>query len=353
MFIFSAQAKPCYFHLPDGIPRMIMLSGCAAARGDFMKKKCFLWLYRWVLFFTIISNLAVVYAQDLDPRAYIRIPIKTTTLISGIAYSYGGVVSDPTLPVKNIKADVQSISLGVAHSFKLGGMTAQALVALPYSWAQVSGEINEQARSITRSGLADTRLRFSVLFKGAPPLRVEEFVKAPANKTLLGASINIVAPTGQFFSDKLINLGTNRWAFRPELALSQPVGKRWLLDVYGGLWLFTANKNFFPGSSLRTQDPMGTLQAHFSYNFKPNLWIALTTTYYVGGTSTINGEVNDDRQSNVRMGLTCVLPTGKFSSLKLATSGGAIVRVGQDFTTLSLGWQRTWIKFAKPPVKKV
>jgi hypothetical protein len=310
------------------------------------------WYFRLLFLMVTVSDFAIVQAQDLDPRAYIRTPIKATTLITGFVYSYGGVVVDPTIPVNNIKADVESVSLGVAHSFKLGGMTAQALVAVPYGWAQVSGEVNELAQSITRSGLSDTRLRLSVLFKGAPPLRIEEFVKAPTGKTILGASINIVAPTGQFFSDKLINLGTNRWAFRPEVALSQPVGKRWLLDVYGGLWLFTNNKSFYPGNSLRTQEPMGTLQTHFSYNFKPTLWLALTTTYYMGGTSTINGDVKDDRQSNVRLGLTCVLPTGKFSSLKLATSGGAIVRVGQDFTTISVGWQRTWIQFKKPAVKK-
>ena len=150
----------------------------------------------------------------------------------------------------------------------------------------------------------------------------------------MGASVNIIAPTGQFYSDKLINLGTNRWSFRPELALSQAIAQHWVLDVYAGIWLFTNNTHFYPGKSLRKQDPMGTLQSHFSYNVKPNLWVAFDATYYYGGSSAIEGVYKDDRQSNARFGLTAVVPTGKLSSLKFAFSKGAIVRVGQNFSLI-------------------
>jgi hypothetical protein len=313
------------------------------------KYRCFNCRLLTVLVLAI--SLVTVSAQDLDPRAYVHLPIKATTLITGAGYSFGGVVSDPTIPVKNIEADVQFASLGVAHTFKLAGLTAQALVALPYTWAQVSGEIAEQRRSITRSGLADTRMRLSVLLAGGPALSLEEFKKTPPKKTILGASINIVAPTGQFFSDKLINIGVNRWAFRPELALSQKVSKKWTLDLYAGVWFFTNNNSFYPGEVQRSQKPMGAFQTHISYNFNPVMWVAFDATYYTGGTSTLDGKVNDDRQSNARAGITAVFPTGKFSSLKVAVSKGAIVRIGQDFTSISLGWQRTWLSFKKPPVK--
>ena len=140
-------------------------------------------------------------AQDLDPRAYIRLPVKTTTLITGFAYSYGGVVTDPVSPISNIKADVQTTSVGVAHSFNFFGLTSQALLALPYSWAQVTGEVGDQQRRTTRAGFADMRMRFSVLFLGAPAATLAELRQKPARKTILGASINVIAPTGQFYSD--------------------------------------------------------------------------------------------------------------------------------------------------------
>jgi hypothetical protein len=162
-------------------------------------------------------------------------------------------------------------------------------------------------------------------------------------KTIVGASLSIGAPTGQFHADKLINIGTNRWSIRPEVAISQPVGKRWLIDVYAGVWFFTTNSTFYPGSATRSQEPMGAFQAHVSYNITPRFWVAYNTTYYTGGRSSIDGTYNSDQQSNTRIGVTAVMPVGKANSIKFAASTGAVVRVGQDFTTFSLGWQHAWI----------
>lgn len=317
-----------------------------------MKKRIYFHVCCMIAFFSICVSYSNMQAQDLDPRAYIHLPVKATTMVVGSGYSYGGVVSDPTLPIQNIKADVQALSLGVAHSFNLAGMTAQALVAIPYNLAQVSGELNEQTEEITRNGFGDARIRFSVLFVGAPASTLEAFRKLKPRKTIVGASLNMIAPTGQFFSNKLINIGTHRWSFRPELAVSQQISKKWMLDLYAGVWLFTNNNAFFPGEVVRSQKPLGAFQTHISYNIKPTMWLAFDATYYTGGTSSLDGKINDDRQSNVRIGITGVFPTGKFSSLKLAVSKGAIVRIGQDFTSLSLGWQRSWLHSKKPSVKR-
>jgi hypothetical protein len=286
-------------------------------------------------------------AQDLDPRAYAHIPVNGTFLIWGFAVSDGGVVSDPTLPVTDVNATVETPSLGVARSFSLFGKTAQAFGVLPYSWAQVSGRVLEESRSISRAGLSDARLRLSLLVRGAPAASVAQIAKAP-RRTILGTSLTVVAPTGQFFPDRLINLGTNRWAFKPEFAVSKPMGQKWLLDMYSALWLFTANDTYYPGTTTRTQAPMGAFQAHLSYNFTRLLWAAFDATYYVGGRSTIDGVENNDRQSNTRVGATVAFPVGRRHAIKLAVSKGAIVRSGADFTTFSFGWQTGWVPRPKP-----
>ena len=286
-------------------------------------------------------------AQDLDPRAYANVPVNSTFLVTGFALSHGGVVTDATLPVTDINATIETPSLGLARSFSLFGKTAQAFGALPYSWAQVSGKVLEEAREISRAGLSDMRFRLSVLVRGAPAATVAEFAKAP-RRTILGTSLTIAAPTGQFFPDRLINLGANRWAFKPEFAVSRPMGQKWLLDVYAGLWLFTANDSFYPGASLRTQAPMGAFQAHMSYNVTRKMWAAFDATYYVGGRTTIEGVDSNDRQSNTRVGGTLALPVGRRHSIKLAVSRGAIIRFGANFTTLSIGWQTAWVPRPKP-----
>ncbi len=159
----------------------------------------------------------------------------------------------------------------------------------------------------------------------------------------MGLSVGLLAPTGQYFPEKLINIGTSRWTFKTELALSQPVGKRWLVDFYSGLVLFTKNDSYYPGNSVRSQKPLGAFQGHVSYNIQPLMWVAFDCTFYTGGNSSIDGVEMDDRQSNSRVGATFVLPVGKRNSIKFAYSRGAIIRSGANFTTVSVGWQTSFL----------
>ena len=295
--------------------------------------------------FYLLISVENTKAQDLDPRAYARIPVNVTVAVAGFGYSQGGILTDATLPFEDLEAKIGSPSLGVVHSFSLFGKTAQASVALPYAWGDATATIGGEPQSTSRSGFGDMRLRFSWLFLGAPAITPAEVAKAP-RKTILGTSLSITAPTGQNFPEKLINIGTSRWAFKPELAISQPIGKRWLLDFYTGIWLFTKNDTFYPGSSVRTQDPLGSFQGHISYNIQPLMWVALDMTFYTGGRSSVDGVEMDDRQSNSRIGATLVLPVGKRNSIKFAYSTGAIIRSGADFTSMSVGWQTMF--FGKP-----
>jgi hypothetical protein len=300
--------------------------------------------YHGILFtlYLLLTEIAG-HAQDLDPRAYVRIPVNVTFLVTGFGYSHGGVVTDPTLPIQDLHAVIESPSLAVGHSFSLFGKTAQVSAALPYAWAQLSGVVTGSSESTTRSGFSDARFRFSVLLLGAPAATINDLVKAE-RKTILGASLSIVTPTGQYFAEKMINLGTSRWSLKPEVALSQPVGKRWLIDIYSAIWIFSKNDSFYPGSSVRTQAPMGSFQGHISYNIRPNMWAAINMTFYTGGRTSVDGSEKNDRQSNSRIGATVVLPVGKLNSVKMAISTGAIVRYGTDFTSISIGWQSFFLR---------
>jgi hypothetical protein len=281
-------------------------------------------------------------AQDLDPRAYAHVPIDATFLVWGFGVSEGGIVTDPTLAVTNVQATVLTPSLGVGRSFNLSGRTAQAFVALPYSFADIAGNVSGVASATERTGFSDMRMRVSWLVRGAPAASIVQIAKAP-RRAIIGTSLNIAAPTGQYYPDKLLNLGTNRWSVRPELALSLPFGQGWLLDAYAGVWFFAANNESYPGTQVKTQAPLGSFQTHLSYNFEPQLWVAWDLTYYVGGRTTVEGTPPTDLQSNVRAGLTAVLPVGQRHSIKIAASRGAIVRLGANFTSYSVAWQTSWV----------
>ncbi len=298
-----------------------------------MKRVC-----RALVTLSLLLVATTALAQDLDPRAYVRAPVKATFYIAGFSFSSGGVVTDTSSVIQGAHMKVEAPSIGVGRSFSFFGKSAQAFAGLPYAWAQGSAAVGGQPTNITRAGLADARLRLAVLFHGAPAATLAEIAKAP-RRTILGASLTVVAPTGQNSPLRLVNIGSARWAFKPELAVSAPVRERWLVDVYLGLWLFTNNSQFYPGSTRRTQAPMGALQAHISYMIRPLMWAAFDATYYAGGLSALNGVSQNDRQSNSRIGGTLVMPVGRRHSIKLAVSSGAIIRFGSNFTTFSVGWQ--------------
>jgi hypothetical protein len=152
--------------------------------------------------------------------------------------------------------------------------------------------------------------------------------------------MTISVPLGQYDPNLLVNIGANRWAFRPEIGISRSV-RSWVLELDLGSWFFLPNSNFFH-RQIREQAPIGSVQAHVSYTFRPGLWLALDGTYYTGGRTHVNGVRGDDLQQNSRLGTTLALPVTRAQSLKLSYSRGAITRVGNNFTSLGVSYQLRW-----------
>jgi hypothetical protein len=290
---------------------------------------------------TILLSLAtsVTWAQELEPRAYSPNPVGANFIVTGVGSSTGDVLFDPTTPFDDVAADLNNAVVGYGRAFGAFGRSASALLAVPYVWGEISGNIGEDRRAITRSGLADTRLKLSINLLGGAALSPAEFA-ARMPSTIVAASLTVAAPTGEYEPTKLVNIGSNRWAFKPEVGLSQPIG-RWFLEASAGVWLFTDNDDFF-GGRRREQDPIAAVQAHVSYTFRPRLWLAADATYYEGGRTTVDGLGNADLQANARVGVTLAVPIGARHALKLAWSEGATTRIGGDFSNYAIAWQYTW-----------
>jgi len=305
---------------------------------------------RWAWGFGLPAlGLALVLApapaqgQELEPRAYSASPVGANFFLLALGRSSGSVVFDPTLPVTDVRAKLGGVTLGLGRTFGLLGRQALVTVALPYAWGDIEGKVGEEAGRVSRSGLADLRIKLSVNLRGSPALSPREFASAP-RRIIVGTSLLIAAPTGQYDNAKLINLGTNRWAFKPEVGLSHPVGK-WYFDAYAGVWLFTANDRFYP-ESRRRQDPVFTLQAHASYTLRPRLWAAFDVTWFAGGEAQVDDQPPAGFQNNSRLGATLSLPIGRRQSVKIAYNNGVSTRTGTNFSTLALAWQVSW--FARP-----
>jgi hypothetical protein len=284
---------------------------------------------------------ALASAQDLEPRAYSASPVGANFLVTSVSRSTGQVVFDPTLPVDDVQADVRGFIVAVGHSFNLFGNLGLVTAALPYALADVSGRVLEERAEISRSGLADARFKVSVNLRGNPAMSPREFARAK-RQPIVGASLTMTVPSGQYYETKLINLGTNRWSFKPELGLSVPKG-RWDLDGYIGAWFYTANDNFYPAGLRRTQEPVVTVQGHASYTIRPRLWLAADGTWYRGGSARVDEGIASTSMNNSRLGLTVSFPVGKRYSAKVAYASGVVARTGTDFSTVAVAWQVLWL----------
>ena len=279
-------------------------------------------------------------AQELEPRAYSASPVGINFIGAGYSYSFGSIVFDPTIPITNGHADISAITLGYGRTFGLFGRQFLATIGIPYAWGPLTGDVSGTAHEITRSGFADVRGKLSVNLVGDPALSPKQFFRHPPSQVTVGASVGIQAPTGQYDPAFLINIGTHRWAFKPELGFSWNSHARLYLDFYAGCWFFTDNNDGYPGGVVKTQDPLVSLQAHVSYTIIPRLWAAIDGTWYSGGAAHTNGGPPILPQNNTRLGATVSWGFTRTQSFKAAFVRGTTVRTGTDFTIMSLAYQR-------------
>jgi hypothetical protein len=294
----------------------------------------------YFVFGLIASN---VNAQELEPRAYWIIPIGTNGVYFIYAHSRGEFVPDPTLPVADVDARVHSTFLGYYRSLDFFGRSANFTFTVPYYWGStIEGKVEEEFQDIRRSGLADPNLRFSVNLLGAEamtPPEFQEFRKDPP--TILGASIRIQPPLGQYDPSRVVNLGTNRWSFKPQIGLVQPVRKRFAIEMSLGAWFFTDNKEFL--GTTKKQSPLLSGEFNFVWRIRPAFWASLETTFYYGGRTTVGDELRSDLQRNSRIGGTFAVPFGGRHVLRFSASSGFFVRFGGNFDTFAVSYQYGWI----------
>jgi hypothetical protein len=289
-------------------------------------------------------------AQDLAPRAYTITPLNSNALTLTYSFYDGGFNFNGTIPITGATGTYSVPVVSLYHSFSFFGHSANVTGSLPYAVGTFSGDVLGAQKSIYRSGLLDLSARISVNLIGGRAMPAPEFAKWK-QKRILGASLKVVAPTGQYDGTKLINWGINRWAFKPELGYSQRWGK-WLVDGYAGVWFYTINPASFHGLDPKPQseEPIGSFEGHLSYDFsRPKgkalrSWASLDCNFWFGGVTTLNGIRNlDSKQTGSRIGGTFSYPLSKHQSVKVSYSDGTYIRFGGNYQNVQVAWQYSWI----------
>ena len=277
--------------------------------------------------------------QELEPGAFAPAPTGLNIAVVTNTVSLGDLAFDPVGPISEANATMNFTILGYARTVPLAGRFASVSGGVPIVFGHLEGRYLGEPAEATRFGQGDVRARFAINVYGVPAMNVRSFAAARVRRAV-GASLTVSMPLGQYSSDRLVNIGNHRWAFKPELGFVNMFG-RWTFEVAGGAWLFTQNDEFYRGS-VRSQDPIGSFQWHLHYALGPRTLVSGNMNFYVGGKTTVNGQLNEDLQRNARVGATLSRSFAGARTLRIAASHGAVTTIGGAFTSLSVAFQQVW-----------
>jgi hypothetical protein len=287
----------------------------------------------------LMQVIAPAHAQDIEPRAYSNAPVGVNFLIAGYAYTRGGLAFDSSLPLTNPNLRTSSAVVSYATVLDLWGKSAKFDVIAPYTWLSGSAEYKGEPVERIVDGLSNPAFRLSVNLYGAPALTLKEFADWEQD-VIVGVSLRVSPPLGQYDESRLVNIGTNRWSFKPEVGVSKAVGP-WTLEIAAAAMFFTDNDDFFGGNAL-SQEPIYSLQGHLVYGFRSGIWVSVDATYFAGGRTTLNGDQNNDLQQNWRFGGTVAVPVDRANSVKFYLSTGLSARTGNEYDLVGVAWQYRW-----------
>jgi hypothetical protein len=287
----------------------------------------------------ILAGASAARAQSLEPRAYSPAPTGLNFVIAGIAMTDGALSFDTSVPLTD--ADIETVGpiLAYARTLDLLGKSGKVDVILPF--ARLSGSALFEGDPVSRevTGAADPLARLSVILHGAPAMSPAEF-RGYRQDLVIGASIQVSVPVGQYDGTRLLNIGTNRWSVRPAFGISQTWGS-WTLELEGAATFYTTNRAFFGGRE-RSQRPLLSAQAHLVHNFRSGIWASLDATFFTGGRTRIDDRLNNDLQRNWRLGATLAFPIDRRFSVKFYASSGVSARTGNSFDLLGAALQYRW-----------
>lgn len=283
----------------------------------------------------------IVTAQELTPRAYWPMPDGTNVLVFGYQRSTGDIVTDPSLPLIGVDSEIDYLQIAYQRSFGVFGRSASLQLSLPYSRGSTEGIVDGTFQSRDTSGLTDARARFSINLKGAPSMAAAGFQALRAHpRVIVGASLLVQAPTGEYESDKVINLGTNRWSVRPAIGVIWPMAPRWLFEFEVGAWFFSDNDDFL--GQTREQDPILSTEFHLIRRIRPGFWASLDANFYVGGRTNVGENTQANLQRNSRVGATLVFPIRGRHAIRGGFSTGVVTESGGDYEIYTLSYIYAW-----------
>lgn len=288
------------------------------------------------------------FSQELEPRAITNLPVGTNFLVAAYAYTYGDILLDPALPIEGFETKLHTSVFGYVRSINFFGLSAKIDALIPIVNGDWQGVIEGSAEQVKLDGIGDLRVRFSFNFLNSHAMSPSEFVNYKPNN-ISGFSIQVTVPTGQYSPDEFVNLGSNRWVFKPQWGFSKNLNK-WIIETYLSLWLFTKNNDYLDGNVLK-QKSLLAAKVHVIRKLPKNMWVSANIGYGIGGKVYVNNIPRDSQISAARFGLHYAIPFGSNHNVKLGFVSGVRFEKGSDFDAFTISYQYRWNKSVKKYLK--
>jgi len=293
-------------------------------------------LSAWILLMLMRSGIA----QELEPRRWSHLPVGANFVGVGYIYSDVDIFFDPAVDIEDATAEINTVAVSYVRALDVFGKSGRVDVVLPYSSGRWEGLQGGEPASARRRGFNDPKFRFAVNLYGSPAQRGAEFRQFKTN-TIIGVALEVSAPFGEYQEDKLINLGKNRWTFRPQLGIVHNWDK-WAAELTASASFFTDNDEFLDDKS-REFDPLYALQGHLIYTFRPGLWSSFSAAYGNGAQSDIDGTTQNDLVDKLLLALSVGLPINARQGVKITYIRGETREDnGDDYNRLAFAYSMMW-----------
>lgn len=281
-------------------------------------------------------------AQFTDAHTYDNTPVGLNQLELSYTFVHANASIDTSLIITGAKLNLNQGTISYTRFFGLANHTAWVTAGVPL--AGLSGAVAGTNIRGSITGAADSSYQVAALLKGGPALTVAQFEDYRPT-TVLGVSLTVTAPTGLYHANKILNLGSDRWIFKPEFALSQPFGpeQKWQFDGYANAYFYTDNTSYH-GREILRQDPLPGFEGHISYFFNDNLWASLDTRYSFRATTFVDGADQKNAQQNFILGSEMNVSINSRNSLLFEFAKALVHQNGPTLVGFSVKYNYAWGK---------
>jgi hypothetical protein len=290
----------------------------------------------------VLSFTQRIYAQFSEAHHYDNAPVGVNQAELAFAYARSNASIDTALVVAGAQFNLSQGTLTYTRYFAFLHRVAWIDASVPL--AGVNGSISGSNIHGSATGAGDSSYAVTTLLRGGPALSVAQFADyKPA--TTVGMSLTITAPTGQYDASKILNLGADRWSFKPEIALSHPFGheQKWQSDLYVHAYFFTDNTSYH-GTQILRQQPLPGLEGHLSYFIVSQAWISIDGLYTFRGSTVVDGVDQQDAQKNFMLGTEVNVSLSPRNSLVFQFAKAIVHENAPTLTGFAVKYNYSWGK---------